>query len=429
MTGGAGPVSYGRFLRDNAAFLSAGLLICFTSSYGQTFFISLSADRIMADFGLSDGQWGLIYTLATTGSAVLMVFAGTLTDRLRVRRIAMVAGAGLAFACVAMATVSGAMALTVTVLALRFFGQGLMSHISAVAMARWFVATRGRALSVASMGYALGQAVLPIGFVALLGLIDWRMLWLVAAGLVFLAMPAILRLLRAERTPQSLAADLPAPGMSGLHWTRGAMLRHRLFWLLIPLLLGPPAFGTALFFHQVHLTQVKGWDLLDYVALMPIFTAVSVAATFASGALIDRFGTGRLIAVYLLPFAVAFLLIGWAEGLGGALVGLMVLGLGTGAQATVPTAFWAEYYGTRHLGSIKALGRGDHGVRLRDRAGDHRAADRRGSPVPRADAGHRALLPRLRRAGRRGRSAGTRDPTVAGRRNTRLSPRGTGAPA
>lgn len=351
-----GPAAYLRFLRENAAFLSAGLLICFTSSYGQTFFISLFAAEIMAGSGLSDGDWGLIYAVATTASAALMVFLGPLTDRLRVRRLAMVAATGLALACVAMASLSGAIALTVTVLALRLFGQGMMSHIAAVAMARWFVANRGKALSISSMGFALGQAVLPIIFVALLAAVDWHWLWVASAGLVLLSMPLILRLLRAERTPQSLAKETPAPGMGGLHWTRGTVLRHWLFWLLIPLLLGPPAFGTALFFHQVHLTTVKGWALLDYVALMPLLTVVSVATTFASGAVLDRVGTGRLIAVYMLPFALAFLLIGWADTLTAAAVGLMVFGLGTGAQATVPTAFWAEYYGTRHLGSIKAMG-------------------------------------------------------------------------
>jgi MFS family permease len=350
-----GPAAYLRFLRDNAAFLSAGVLICFTSSFGQTYFISLFADGIKADFGLTDGEWGLAYTVATTTSAMAMVLAGGLTDRLRVRHLAMFAAGGLALSSLAMANAQSVIALIATVLALRFFGQGLMTHISAVAMARWFVATRGKALSVASMGFALGQAILPIVFVALLALGDWRRLWLVAAAMVLLAMPVILRLLRAERTPQSLAADTPVAGMGGHHWTRGNMLRHWLFWALIPLLLGPPAFGTALFFHQVHLTTVKGWALVDYVALMPLFMLVSVATTFASGAALDRIGTGRLMSIYLLPFALAFLVLGQSESLAGAALGLMTLGLGTGAQATVPTAFWAEYYGTRHLGSIKAM--------------------------------------------------------------------------
>ncbi|WP_371156067.1 nitrate/nitrite transporter [Jannaschia sp. 2305UL9-9] len=347
--------TYLGFLRANAAFLLAGLLICFTSSYGQTYFISLFADGIMADFGLSDGEWGLTYTVATTTSAALMVFMGGLTDRFRVRRLAMIAGVGLTLACLAMATAQGVFALVLTVLALRLFGQGMMSHISAVAMSRWFVATRGKALSISTMGFALGQAILPIVFVALMASLGWRSLWWVAAGLVLLAMPVILRLLRAERTPQSLAAEAPVAGMGGQHWTRGQMLRHWMFWAMIPLLLGPPAFGTALFFHQVHLVDVKGWGLASYVALMPPFTVVAVATTFASGAMLDRIGTGRLISLYLLPFAGAFLIFGFGQSLWAAALGLIVLGLGTGTQATVPTAFWAEYYGTQHLGSIKAM--------------------------------------------------------------------------
>jgi hypothetical protein len=34
----------------------------------------------------------------------------------------------------------------------------------------------------------------------------------------------------------------------------------------------------------------------------------------------------------------------------------MLLGLAGGGQATLPAACWAEFYGTRHLGAIKAAG-------------------------------------------------------------------------
>ena len=34
---------------------------------------------------------------------------------------------------------------------------------------------------------------------------------------------------------------------------------------------------------------------------------------------------------------------------------MAVLGLAVGTSATLPAAFWAETYGTRHLGSIKAM--------------------------------------------------------------------------
>jgi MFS family permease len=344
-----------RFLRANAPFLGAGVLISFTSSYGQTFFIALFASQILSAFEITDGQWGLLYTLSTTASAVAMIWAGVLTDRFRVRHLALWVCGCLALACLSMAVVQHIALLAVTIFALRFFGQGMMSQLALVAMARWFQATRGKALSISAMGFALGQAVLPVAFVAALALVDWRLLWVVAGGLVALAAPVIYRLLRAERTPQSVAETTSATGMEGRHWTRGDVLRHWLFWLMIPLLMGPPAWGTALFFHQVHLTEIKGWALVDYVALMPALTLAAVVTTLASGLLIDRFGSPRLIQVYLLPYALAFLILWQAQSLFGAALGLVLFGIGAGAQATIPAAFWAEFYGTRHLGAIKAM--------------------------------------------------------------------------
>ena len=342
------------FLRENARFLLAGFLLSFTSSYGQTYFVSIFAGEIRAEFGLSHGAWGAIYTLGTTLSAAVMIWAGVLTDRFRVRWLGVFVMGGLTLACLAMASVPSAAALVLVIFALRFTGQGMMVHLSVVAMARWFVAARGRALSISSLGPATGQAVLPLAFVAMMGLADWRWLWVGAAGLVVVIVPIILLLLRQERTPQSIAAGGQSAGMSNRHWTRGEVLRHPLFWLMVPALLGPPAWSTALFFQQVHLAEVKGWALVDFVALMPLFTAATVAATLASGWAIDRFGTGRVVAVFVLPFAAAFLVLGAARTVGGAAVGLVILGLGQGLQATAPGAFWAEYFGTRHLGAIKA---------------------------------------------------------------------------
>lgn len=349
-------MSYIRFLVDNRGWLLAGFLLAFTSSYGQTYFIALFAGDIMREFSLTDGEWGTVYTIGTTVSAAVMVWAGALTDRFRVRGLGMVSMVGLALACLAMAAMPGSWgwALVFVIFALRLTGQGMISHIAMVAMARWFVATRGRAISIASMGFALGQAALPLVFVALLAWVDWRMRWVLAAGLVIVMIPVMNRLLTLERTPQSIATDNQVTGMAGLHWSRRDALHHPLFWLMIPALIAPPAWGTALFFQQVHLTGVKGWQLAEFVALMPLFTAVLIGATFASGWAIDRFGTGRLVPFYMLPFATGFVILAYAETISGAAFGMIGIALGSGIQATLPGAFWAEYYGTRHLGAIKA---------------------------------------------------------------------------
>jgi len=165
----------------------------------------------------------------------------------------------------------------------------------------------------------------------------------------------LLLLLRRERTPQSLATSEQSTGMQARQWTRGEALRHRLFWFMVPALLGPPAFNTAFFFQQVHYAEVKGWAHLDLVALFPVYTAISVGAMIVSGWLLDKLGTARLMPFYQVPMVAAFVFFAYATSPASALFGFFFLALSTGANMTLPNAFWAEFYGTAHLGSIKAM--------------------------------------------------------------------------
>lgn len=343
------------FLRENALWLGAGGLLTFLSGFGQTFFISVFSGEIREAFGLSHGGWGGIYTLGTALSAVVMVWAGGLTDRFRVRRLGPAVLVGLGMACVAMAANPTVWLLPPVIFALRFFGQGMTSHIAVVAMSRWFVATRGRALSIASLGFSAAEAVLPLTFVALMARFDWRLLWVLSALICLAGIPLLLAALHNERTPQSLAGAEQASGMRNRQWTRGEVLGHPLFWLMVPALLGPPAFGTAFFFHQVHFAEIKGWDHVDLVALFPVYTTVSVAAMVVSGWALDRLGTPRLMPFIQLPLIAAFLIFAAAASPLHAGIGLAVMALATGANATLPNAFWAEFYGTAHIGSIKAM--------------------------------------------------------------------------
>jgi len=343
------------FLRANAPWLLAGFLLTFASSFGQTFFISVFAGEIRATFGLSHGQWGGIYALATTASAVVMLWAGSLTDRFRVRYIGLAVLLGLALTAVLMARVSDTWLLVGAIFLLRLFGQGLMGHTAMVAMARWFVASRGRAVSVAGLGVALGEALLPVTFVALLGYYDWRLLWLAAAMVLLALAPVLWALLRHERTPQSFFAQAGSAGIGGRMWTRAQALRHPLFWLMVPALLGPAAWNTAFFFHQVHLAEAKGWGHVALVALFPLYTATSVATMLLAGWLVDRFGSRRLAPFYLLPLAGGYLVFAVAQGVPVGAAGMVLMGLSVGMHVTMMATLWPEVYGTQHLGAIRAM--------------------------------------------------------------------------
>lgn len=343
------------FLRENARWLGAGALLTFFSSFGQTFFISIYSEQIRLEFTLSHSAWGSIYAIATTASAVVMIWAGTLTDVFRVRVLGPLVLALLAVACLSMAVAPVAWMLFGVIFLLRFAGQGMMSHVAAVAMARWFVKTRGKALSTAAIGFAVGEAVLPLSFVALLSIIGWRIHWGICAASCLFAIPILLRLLRQERTPQAIAEESQSEGMKGAHWTRRDAVLHPLFWLMVPTLLGPAAFVTAFFFQQVPLATEKGWAHIELVALFPIYTIVSAVVMIGSGSLIDRFGSWALIPFYQLPIVAGFAVISLANTIGTAAFGIMLMAMTVGANATVPAAFWAEFYGTRHIGAIKSL--------------------------------------------------------------------------
>lgn len=348
-------MTFPQFMRQNARWLIAGGLLTLMSSFGQTFFISVFSGVIRQEFSLSHGAWGGVYAIGTLASAFVMIWAGTLTDRFRVRSLGAVCLGLLAGACVSMAAIPSVWALPFVIFALRLSAQGMISHVAMVSMARWFVETRGRALACASLGFAIGEAMLPITFVALLTVLPWRSLWLIAALLVLLSIPLLLRLLKSERTPKSVAENSQAYGMSDRHWLRREVIGHRLFWYMIPTLIGPSAFVTAFFFQQVHLAEIKGWSHASLVALFPILTLISIGATLLSGWAVDRFGTGRLTPVFQLPMVAAFLVLCFAQSLLGASVAIVFMSLTIGANTTVPGAFWAEFYGTRHLGSIKAM--------------------------------------------------------------------------
>jgi MFS family permease len=342
------------FLRANAPWLAAGALLSFSSSFGQTFFIAVFAGEIRGEFRLTHGEWGGIYAFATMASAATMVFAGALTDRFRVRLIGVALYLGLALAALVMASAHAVWALWIAVFLLRLMGQGMMSHTAYTAMARWFVASRGRAVSIAGLGIAVGEAFLPLGFVALLGVFDWRALWVGVAVVLLLLAPPLWRLLRHERTPQSFASEAGGTGMDGRMWTRGGMVRHWLFWAMLPAILGPPAWNTAFFFHQVHIAEAKGWGHPALVAMFPLYTTAAVGALLLSGWLIDRFGTGRLAGVYLVPLAVGYAVFALSGGIPGGALALLLVGLSVGIHQTMSAAFWAEHYGTRYIGAIRA---------------------------------------------------------------------------
>ncbi|MEO9299474.1 MFS transporter [Devosia alba] len=342
--------------------IAGGAMMTLATMPGQTNFIAQFNTALRTEFGLSHGEFGGFYTLATLASASVLVFAGVLADRLPARRLAIICMLGLAATALMMAGAGHVAILVVALALLRFFGQGMLSHVAMTTMSRWFNRFRGRALSFAGLGYTIGDAVLPFVLTVSILAFGWRNVWAGAAAvLVGLVVPAIWFLLRDPPEGRKGRPVIANPdGMStleptGSQWTRGRVLRDPLFYMLLPGIMAPPAIGTLYIFHQAHLTEVKGWDLTTFTAMFPFLSlSVAVSSIFA-GFMVDRFGSWRLMPFVLLPLAVASLILGTAQPIWSMPLVFAGIGLTQGMMNPVVGALWVEIYGTAHIGAIRSL--------------------------------------------------------------------------
>lgn len=352
-------MSYVHFLTRNTRFLAYGVLLNFASSFGQTFFVALFSAEIRAEFDLSHGGFGSIYSLATLASGAVLIFVGRKIDSSDLRRYTTFVCLGLIASCLALAAAPAAWLLAPALFAIRFTGQGLMTHTAMASMARYFDSERGRAVSVATLGRPLGETVLPLTTVLLIAGVGWRMSWVViAAALVVTLLPLTRWLLHGheERHRRHLAQlDRDRQNSSARSGTRRDVIRDPRFYIKLPCVLAAPFLLTGVFFHQIHIVESRGWSIEWFASCFVGYALATVVVSLAGGVLVDRFGARRLLPGMAVPMGLGFVLLAlWTSPIA-ALLFLTLCGATMGISFVVLGSLWAEMYGVAHVGEIRAL--------------------------------------------------------------------------
>ncbi|MEX2573817.1 MAG: MFS transporter [Balneolaceae bacterium] len=348
-------MSYLTFVLQERKLLSFGISLTFFSSFGQTFLISLFVPFFLEAFVLSNAGFGTMYSVATLASAAAIPWLGQWIDRIPLRWYSLCVAAGLMTASLLVMVSWHSTMLFIGIILLRLAGQGLSGHTAQTTMARFYDGQRGKALSISSLGYPLGEAVLPVIIASLLAIVHWRTAWGIIALCIFIILfPLVYLLIGRDRSGKENPADASDTLESPSENYSRIFSDNRIYYL-IPGLLMPPFWITGLFLYQVSIASELGWSAGLIATAFIFFAVFRIIGSVIIGPAIDRFSARALFPFFLIPMTIGFSIPLLFYSHWSAFIYMSLLGITMGTGGNIRSALWAELYGTSMIGTVRSL--------------------------------------------------------------------------
>ena len=327
-----------------------GLFFHFGSLLINTFGIFLTS--LCAEFGWTRAEVSLAFTLAMVTAMISMPVAGWVTDRHGSRWLIIGATTLYGLALAALAGQSGAYWQLVAIfLLLGLLGPGTSAIPHATLLARRRSARAGLALGVAMSGTAVGGIVWPAAAQYLLDRFGLRTGYLLlGAGILLIAVPVMLLLLREEPGRQS--APPPGSEASSAGLTRLEALRSPAFLILGISFIIFMASVQAIMIHLVPMLTDRGMLASRAAWIASLLGLAGIFGRIVCGYLLDLLPPTTVPVIAFLLVAVGIILL--ATGASGALamVAVLLIGFGYGADAASIPCLIRHYFGTRAFGQI-----------------------------------------------------------------------------
>ena len=347
------------FASNDWRFLLYGFLMSLWSSPGQTFFISLFSLRIRDDLLLTHGEFGGYYAIATTFSAIALLWIGKLADSITVHRLSLFTLAALSLSSLFFSLINSILMLMLGLFFLRLSGQGMMYHVYSTAITRRYNKTRGRALAICGFGMNVAEATFPVFVTFLLFYMDWRVIWIFIASIALLTfLPFIKTLTTKKINPKSKECLIANSEETIREFSvrRKDAVKDLAFWFVIVWLMVIPGFTiTGIFFHQIHLSELKQLTMIEWSKNYLWYAIASIFGAFLSGILVDRFTAHKIAFITQLPMFSACILLWFGNANITLILFFISFGLGGGMLQPMINALLAERYGVKWLGEIKSL--------------------------------------------------------------------------
>ena len=334
-----------------------GFIFTFFSSFGQSFFLGLFNSSIREALSITHGQFGSIYASATLLSSFILVWIGKKIDDFNILKFASYVIALLAISCFLFSKISSVAFLFLSIFLMRLSGQGLMSHTATTTISRFFEKTRGRALSTTWLGLSLAEFILPLLIIFLLTFVDWRNIWIVISIFVIAVLPIItfslVKNIKLDSRETVNLNDIKTKEIK--QWKRSEVLKDYRFYIICLTMLAMPSIATGTFVYQSFIVSSKNWGPYVIAQSFMVYSVLSVITLFLSGFLIDKFSSRKLLIYMNIPLLISTFVLYYFNSPFSSFVFLGLIGVSNGLSNVLGSATWAEIYGVKYIGSIKAL--------------------------------------------------------------------------
>ncbi|MDA8608441.1 MFS transporter [Candidatus Pelagibacter bacterium] len=333
-----------------------GFIFTFFSSFGQSYFLGLFNSSIREALSITHGQFGSIYASATLCSSLLLIWVGKKIDDVNIFKFAFFVIILLSFACFFFSRVTSVFLLFIAIFLMRFSGQGMMSHTASTTISRYFTKTRGRALSISWFGLSSAEFIMPVLMVYLLTFIDWQNLWLIFSISVLIILPITSFLLIKNLNLDSREANNEnIKEVEIKQWKRREVIKDYRFYIISSNMLAMPWIFTGFAVFQSFIQTSKGWGPYVIAQSFMSYSVLSVLTLFLSGFLIDKFTSRKLLIYMNIPLLLSVIVLFFFDTPVTAFIFLGLVGISNGFANILGSSTWAELYGVKYLGSIKAL--------------------------------------------------------------------------
>ena len=333
-----------------------GFIFTFFSSFGQSYFLGLFNSSIREALSITHGQFGSIYASATLCSSLLLIWVGKKIDDVNIFKFAFFVTILLSFACFFFSRITSVFLLFIAIFLMRFSGQGMMSHTASTTISRYFTKTRGRALSISWFGLSSAEFIMPVLMVYLLTFIDWQNLWLIFSISVLIILPiASFLLIKNLNLDSREANDENIKEVEIKQWKRREVIKDYRFYIISSNMLAMPWIFTGFAVFQSFVQTSKGWGPYVIAQSFMSYSVLSVLTLFLSGFLIDKFTSRKLLIYMNIPLLLSVIVLFFFDTPITAFIFLGLVGISNGFANILGSSTWAELYGVKYLGSIKAL--------------------------------------------------------------------------